>query len=278
MPPQRIVCLTAETTEIAFAVGAGERVVGVSGYAVRPPEARKKPKVAAFQTAHVARILALKPDVVLGFSDLQADIAAELIRGGVNVLVTNQRTLEETYDAIALIGAVVGEAEQGRLLADETRSAIEGLGKAFPRGSRPRVYFEEWDEPMISGIAWVSELIEAAGGDDIFPELRAGSTAGERVVATEQVLERDPEIIVASWCGKKARLEKIAARPGWNAISAVKAGRLYEIKAPDILQPGPSLVRGARLLAEMFAAWRTGNRDRTRTESRPSHPTGGWLG
>ena len=255
VPPRRIVCLTAETTEIAFAVGGGERVVGVSGYAVRPPEARKKPKVAAFQTAHVPRILALEPDLVLGFSDLQADIAAELIRAGVNVLITNQRTLAETYEAIALIGAVLGEPERGRLLADETRTGIESLSP--PEGSpRPRVYFEEWDDPLISGIAWVSELIETVGGEDIFPELRGCSRAPERVIRPEDVIERDPEIVVASWCGKKARLEKIAARDGWSAVSAVQDHQLFEIKAPDILQPGPSLVQGARQLAGIFERWR----------------------
>ena len=253
MPPQRIVTLTAETTEIAFAVGAGERVVGVSGYAVRPAEARKKPKVAAFQTAHVARILALKPDLVLGFSDLQADIAAELIRAGVTVLITNQRSLAETYDAVALIGAAVGEPAAGLRLAAETRNAIEAVAARPGRpSSPPRTYFEEWDEPMIAGIAWVSELIVLAGGDDIFPELRSGTTASQRLVSDEQVIERDPEIIVASWCGKKARLEKIAARPGWGAISAVRNGRLFEVKAPDILQPGPSLVHGARQLAAII--------------------------
>ena len=255
MPPQRIVTLTAETTEVAFAVGAGGRVVGVTGYAVRPAEARKKPKVAAFQTAHVERILALKPDLVLGFSDLQADIAAELIRAGINVLITNQRTLAETYDAIALIGAVVGEPERGRELAARTRAAIEAVAPR-PGASRPRMYFEEWDDPLISGIAWVSELIEIAGGVDVFPELRARQRAPDRVVSPEEVVLRDPEIIVASWCGKKARLEKIAARPGWDRVSAVREGRLFEIKAPDVLQPGPSLVHGAKQLARITADWR----------------------
>lgn len=250
MPPGRIVCLTAETTEIAFAVGAGDRVVGVSGYAVRPPEARKKPKVAAFQTAHVDRILALQPDLVLGFSDLQAGIAAELIRAGVTVLVTNQRTLQETYEAIALIGAAVGAPERGRALAAETRSEIERLAVNPPH--RPRVYFEEWDEPLISGIAWVSELIELAGGQDIFRELRTCQSAAERVVSAGDVIARDPEVIVASWCGKKARLDKIAARPGWSATTAVTRGQLHEFKAADVLQPGPSLVHGARRLAEII--------------------------
>lgn len=251
MPPQRIVTLTAETTEVVFAVGAGERVVGVSGYAVRPPEARKRPKVAAFQTAHVDRILALQPDLVLGFSDLQADIAAELIRAGVNVLITNQRTLAETYDAIALIGASVGEPAAGRNLADATRAAIEGVSPP-PGGARPRVYFEEWDDPLISGIAWVSELIEIAGGDDIFAELRTQRRAPDRVVDSSEVIRCDPEVIVASWCGKKARLEKIADRPGWENVSAVVSGRLHEIKAPDILQPGPSLAIGAGQLAVLL--------------------------
>jgi iron complex transport system substrate-binding protein len=255
VPPQRIVTLTAETTEIAFSVGAGDRVVGVSGYAVRPPEARKKPKVAAFQTAHVQRILALRPDLVLGFSDLQAGVAGELIRAGVTVLVTNQRTLAETYEAIALVGAVVGQPERGRQLAADTRAAIEAIAPGATQPC-PRVYFEEWDDPLISGIAWVSELIEIAGGTDIFPELRLRQSAADRVVAPEDVIRHDPEVIVASWCGKKARLEKIAARPGWGAVSAVRDGELFEIKAPDILQPGPGLAHGARQLAGIFEQWR----------------------
>ena len=252
--PRRVVCLTAETTEIAFAVGCGERVVGVSGYAVRPPEARKKPKVAAFATAHVDRILALKPDLVLGFSDLQADIARDLIRAGVAVFVTNQRTLAETYAAIQMIGAVLGQPTEGRRLANELEASLEGL-RAAANGNprRPRVYFEEWDEPLISGIAWVGELIELCGGVDIFSTVR-GASATQRLVAAADVIARDPEVIVASWCGKKARLEKIAARPGWAEITAVRHGALHELKAPDILQPGPSLIRGARLLAGFVAA------------------------
>ena len=253
MGPQRIVCLTAETTEIAFAVGAGDRVVGVSGYAVRPPEARKKPKVAAFQTAHVERILAVEPDLVLGFSDLQADIARELIRAGVPVLITNQRTLRETAEAIALVGAACGEPEAGRKLAEEFEAELEAIRKRPGRPAhRMRVYFEEWDDPLISGIAWVSELIELCGGEDIFPELRGCRSARDRVVEPEEVVRRDPEVIVASWCGKKARLERIAARPGWEGVSAVRTGRLFEIKSPDILAPGPSLLHGARQLAAIL--------------------------
>lgn len=253
MRPERIVCLTAETTEIAFALGCGDRVVGVSGYAVRPPEARKKPHVAAFRTAHVDRILALKPDIVLAFSDLQADIVAELVRRGSNVLVTNQRTLEETYGAIAAIAGVLGEWERGEALIAEMRAEFDRIGEraaALPR--RPRVYFEEWDDPLISGIAWVGELIDLAGGEDVFPELRNGKTAPERVVRPDEVARREPELIVASWCGKKFRPERVFARPGWDRLPAVQKGHVYEIKAPDILQPGPSLVHGARQLARMI--------------------------
>lgn len=278
MPPQRIVTLTAETTEIAFAVGAGDRVVGVSGYAVRPPEARKKPKVAAFQTAHVPRILALKPDLVLGFSDLQADIAAALIRAGITVLVTNQRTLAETYEAIALIGAVVGAPASGLRLAAETQAAIEALAERPGKpAAPPRVYFEEWDEPMISGIAWVSELIEIVGGRDVFANLRSGAAASQRIVSSQRVIERNPQIIVASWCGKKARLEKVASRPGWDAIDAVRSGKLFEIKAPDILQPGPSLVHGARLLAGIIDSFQAqdANLDPTVREARSVPDIGG---
>lgn len=250
MAPRRIVCLTAETTEIAFAVGAGDRVVGVSGYAVRPAEARRRPKVAAFRTANVERILELEPDLVVGFSDLQAEIAMELIRSGVGVLITNQRTLAETAEAIALVGAACGEPERGAELARWFAAELESLRRRPPW--RPRVYFEEWNDPLISGIAWVGELIELCGGEDIFPELRGCRSAPERVVDGAEVVRRDPEVIVASWCGKKARLERIAARPGWEAVSAVRAGRLFEVKSPDILAPGPSLLYGARQLAAII--------------------------
>jgi iron complex transport system substrate-binding protein len=220
---------------------------------VRPPEARRKPKVAAFQTAHVERILALRPDLVLGFSDLQAAIVSDLVRRGAQVLVTNQRTIEETYLAISLIAGVLGEPEAGQRLIEEMRSELAAIGERAAAGwGRPRVYFEEWDAPLISGIAWVSELIELGGGTDVFSDRRAGAAA-DRTVQPEEVIERDPELIVASWCGKKARLERIAGRPGWDKISAVRMARLHEIKAPDILQPGPSLVRGAAQLAQLIA-------------------------
>ncbi len=254
MQPQRVVCLTAETTELAFALGCADRVVGVSGYAVRPPEARKKPHVSAFQTAHVVRILDLRPDLVLGFSDLQADIAAELIRRGANVLITNQRTLAETASAMAMVAGAMGEGERGAALVADWQAELEALRISV--GPRPRVYFEEWDAPMISGIAWVSELIALVGGEDVFGGRSGGSTASERFVTSEEVIAAAPGVIAASWCGKRARLDKIAARPGWDLIPAVRAGRIHEIKAPDILQPGLSLLHGARTLAKIVAAAR----------------------
>jgi iron complex transport system substrate-binding protein len=252
--PRRIVCLTAETTEIAFALGCGDRVVGVTGYAVRPPEARKKPRVAAFSTASIDRILALKPDLVLGFSDLQAEIAAALIRAGATVLVTNQRTLAETSDAMRLIAGVLGEPEKGEVLVAEFEAGLaEAAAVNANAPSHARVFFEEWDNPLITGIGWVSELIELAGGRDVFAG-RTAQDAANRIVTSEDVLAADPELIVASWCGKKANLARIAARPGWDAVSAVRRGHIHEIKAPDILQPGPSLVHGAMQLARMIEA------------------------
>jgi len=255
-PPERIVCLTAETTEIAFSLGCGDRVVGVSGYAVRPPEARRKARVAAFTTANVERIRELRPDLVLGFSDLQAELVRELIRAGVNVLVTNQRTLEETYNAMALIAGALGEAAAGAALVAGMRGEMERIAAGVPdRARQPVVFFEEWDEPLISGIAWVGDIIRLCGGEEAFPELAAGQSASERIVSRGAVMERAPEIIVASWCGKKANLERIRKRDGWDAIPAVRDGHVYEVKSADILQPGPSLVHGARRMAEIFAAW-----------------------
>jgi iron complex transport system substrate-binding protein len=252
--PQRVVCLTAETTEIAFALGCADQVVGVSGYAVRPPEARKKPRVAAFSTANVARILALQPDLVLAFSDLQAPIVAELVREGAQVLVTNQRTLEETYAAIALIGRALGRGAEGQALAVSLQTELERIAEeAASRSRRPRVYFEEWDNPLITGIAWVSELIAVCGGADVF-EGRSAPGAKDRVISAEVVIAAQPDVILASWCGKKANLERIRSRPGWDQIPAVRNGNIYEIKAPDILQPGPSLVHGARQMAGFIAA------------------------
>ncbi len=253
--PQRVVCLTAETTEIAFALGAGERVVGVSGYSVRPPEARRKPKVAAYTSARLDKILDLQPDLILAFSDLQADIVRDLVKAGLTVLVTNQRSLAETWDAIRLIGRVLGAPTEAEKLAADIQGEVERFRQEAGRlPRRPRVFFEEWDDPLISGIRWVTELVEAAGGEDIFPEMQGAHRAPDRVVDPSEVVRRDPQVIVASWCGKKVNPDRIRTRPGWQAITAVRHGRIHEIKSPDILQPGPSLVRGLRQLAECIAS------------------------
>jgi iron complex transport system substrate-binding protein len=253
--PQRIVTLTAETTELAFALGCADRIVGVTGYAVRPPEARKKPHVAAFQTAHAQRILALEPDLVIGFSDLQAEIARELIKGGAQVLITNQRTIAQTLEAIGIVAGALGEPEVGARLAARLEAELESIASpARASAARPRVFFEEWDEPLISGIAWVSEIVELCGGRDIFPELRTAAEASGRIVDALEAARRDPEVILASWCGKKVRPERIRARPGWADVSAIRAGRIHEIKSPDILAPGLSLVHGARAIAAALAA------------------------
>jgi iron complex transport system substrate-binding protein len=255
--PQRIVCLTAETAELAFALGRGDSVVGVTGYAVRPPEVRKKPRVSAFRTASLERIMALEPDLVLGFSDLQADIAAQLIRAGANVLITNQRTLDETYAAIALVGHALGEPAAAQQLASNLKRDIEALRPGRTSVRRPTVFFEEWDEPLISGIAWAGDIVEIVGGTDTFPELRDVKAAAGRIVDADEVAHRKPDIIVASWCGRKARLERIALRPGWESVPAVRDGRLYEVKAPDILQPGLSLIHGARQIAGFVQEWQS---------------------
>lgn len=260
LKPQRVVCMTAETVEIAFRVGAGDRVAGVTGYAVRPPEARQKPKVAAFQTAHVDRILELKPDLVLGFSDLQADIAAELVRRGVEVHVFNQRGVDDILLVIRRLGRLVDRAADADALADELAEGLETIrreAEGFAR--RPRVFFEEWDDPLISGIRWVAELVRIAGGDDCFPELAAEPLARDRIIADPQrVVERAPDIIVGSWCGKKFRPEKVAARPGWDRVPAVRTGALHEVKSAQILQPGPAaLSDGVRALHRIFREWQS---------------------
>lgn len=255
--PQRIVCLTAESAEWLFALGCGDLVAGVTGYAVRPPEVRQKPRVAAFRTAAIERILALKPDLVLGFSDLQADIAAELIRRGANVLVTNQRTLDETFAVMELIARLVGKDDVGSRLVSAMKFEFEEIAGRAP-ASRPVVFFEEWDEPLISGIAWIGELIGICGGVDAFPGIR-GQDASSRIIDPAAVIARNADIVVASWCGKKANLDRIRARPGWDAINAVCTGDIYEIRAPDILQPGPSLIHGARQMAGMVSAWAARN-------------------
>ena len=257
--PQRIVCLTEETTEWLYLLGQEARIVGISGYTVRPRRAREeKPKVSAFLSAKIDKILALQPDCVFGFSDLQADIAAQLIRRGVQVTVFNQRSAEEIFSMLYQVAAMVGQAERGLALLQTMRDRLDAIrraGEALPR--RPKVYFEEWDEPHISAIRWVSELIGIAGGDDCFPELAAQALGKDRIIADgAEIVRRDPDIVIGSWCGKKFRPETVAGRPGWEAISAVKHGQLFEIKSADILQPGPAaLTDGVEQLHRIINDW-----------------------
>lgn len=254
--PARVVCLTEETTEILYRLGAGDLVVGVSGYTVRPPEARKKPRVSAFISASYEKIEALRPELVLCFSDLQADIARELIKRGMNVVTFNQRSVEEILTTIRLVGGLVGFHEEAGGLVSQLVQGMEDVrSQALARAARPKVFFEEWHDPLISGIRWVSELIEVAGGDDIFPELRACHNASARIVQPADVASRQPDVILASWCGRKVRPEKIAAREHFDQTPAVQRGRIYEIKSAIILQPGPAaLTDGLRALQAHIAS------------------------
>lgn len=254
-PPERIVCLTEETTETLYLLGEQHRIVGISGYTVRPPEARReKPRVSAFVSADMPKILALEPDLVLTFSDLQADIVAALIRAGVAVHAFNQRSIADILDMIRTLGALVAAGDRANRLADELARDIENTRqRAGQRSDRPKIYFEEWDEPMISAIGWVSELIAIAGGIDVFAELASGKSATERIVTAEQIRERAPDIIIGSWCGKKFNGAKLAARAGFETIPAVRNGRLHEIKSTLILQPGPAaLTDGLRALERVI--------------------------
>ena len=253
--PSRIVCLTEETTETLYLLGEGDRVVGISGYTVRPPEARSKPKVSAFITARFEKIEALRPDLILGFSDLQADISAELIRRGYPVMTFNQRTIAEILRMIRTVGGIVGRQDAAETLA---RDLAQGLDRIRERAAslarRPRVFFEEWDDPLISGICWVDELVEIAGGTPLFPELRGASLAKNRIVAAADVAAKDPDVIIASWCGKAMKKRTIVERPGWDRVSAVRNDHVYEIKSTYILQPGPaSLTEGVARLHECIA-------------------------
>jgi iron complex transport system substrate-binding protein len=257
--PQRIVCLTEEPTETLYLLGEQDRIVGISGFTVRPPQARKeKPKVSAFTSAKIDKIVELKPDLVIGFSDLQADIAADLIRHGVAVHIFNHRNVAGIFDMIEMIGAMVGAQTKAEQLCAELRQGlarIEHSAARLPR--RPRVYFEEWDEPMISGIGWVSELTQLAGGEECFPELARESSAKSRIIADpSEVIRRAPDIVIGSWCGKKFQPEQVRARTGWDAIPAVRDGQLYEIKSPNILQPGPAaLTDGIQELHAIVQRW-----------------------
>jgi iron complex transport system substrate-binding protein len=252
--PSRIICLTEETTETLYLLGEGDRVVGVSGYTVRPPEAREKPKVSAFINARFEKIDALEPDLILAFSDLQADIARELIRRGYAVYTFNQRTVPEILQMIRIVGGLVGCADKAETLASTLAADLDRIaaaGRALPR--RPRVFFEEWDDPLISGIAWVEELVEIAGGEPIFPELRTARLGRQRIVDPAAVRARNPEVIVASWCGKAMKKRTIVSREGWDAVDAVRHDRIHEIKSTYILQPGPaSLTEGVRRLHEIM--------------------------
>jgi iron complex transport system substrate-binding protein len=259
MYPQRIVCLTEEPTEVLYALGEDARIVGVSGFTVRPARVRReKPRVSAFTSARIDRILALRPDFVIGFSDIQAQIASDLIKGGIEVWISNHRTVPGILGYIRRLGALVGAAEKADRYARELDARLVTLaaaGAALPR--HPRVYFEEWDEPMISGIGWVSELIGIAGGIDLFPELAAGSLAKDRIIADpEELVRRRPDIILGSWCGKRFRPERVSSRSGWQETPAVRDGQLYEIKSPLILQPGPAaLTDGVDAMYRIFADW-----------------------
>ena len=257
--PQRIVCLTEETTEWLYLLGQEHRIVGISGYTVRPRRARdEKPGVSAFTSAKIDKILALHPDCVLGFSDMQADIASSLIRAGVQVTVFNQRSVTEIFGVLYQVACMVGQGEQGLALLQKMQldmQAIQAL--AANLSYRPKIYFEEWDVPHISAIRWVSELMGIAGGDDIFPELAVQSLGKNRILADgSEIIKRNPDIIIGSWCGKKFRPEAVAARPGWGDVAAVKTGQIFEIKSADILQPGPAaLTDGVAQLHRIVMDW-----------------------
>ena len=259
--PQRIVCLTEETTEWLYLLGQESKIVGISGYTVRPRRAREeKPRVSAFLSAKIDKILALKPDCVFGFSDLQADIANLLIRSGIQVTVFNQRSMDEIFSMLYQVAAMVGEVNQGEIRLKQFRenlNAIQTAASNFKR--RPIIYFEEWDEPRISAIRWVSELITIAGGDDCFPELAIMPMGIDRIIADDQsIVSRAPDIIIGSWCGKKFRPEKVSQRAGWESIPAVKNNQLFEIKSADILQPGPAaLTDGVAQLHQIIQQWQS---------------------
>jgi len=256
-PPERIVCLTEETVETLYLLGQEHRIVGVTGYAVRPARVRReKPRVGAFTSADVPKILALAPDLVLTFSDLQADIVADLVRHGVAVHAFNQRDVAGILAMIRILGALTGVPERAEALARGYEDRLARIA-AIPRPHRPKVWFEEWDDPLISGIGWVSELLAIAGGQDAFPDLAREGRAVNRILPPEAVIAAAPEVILASWCGKKVRADRIAARPGWGANPAVRAGRIHEIKSPLILQPGPAALTDG-LDAMLAALWGPG--------------------
>ncbi len=272
--PRRIVCLTEEPTEVLYALGQEARIVGISGFTVRPPRARQeKPKVSAFTSAKVDKILALKPDMAIGFSDMQADIASALVKAGVEVWISNHRSIEGILDYVRRLGALVGCATEALAYAAQLEANVAQVRQAsaqLPR--RPRVYFEEWDEPAISAIQWVSELVGVAGGDDIYPQRASAPLGRDRIVAdAQETIDAAPDVIIGSWCGKKFRPERVAARPGWQAVPAVANGELHEVKSPLILQPGPAaLTDGLAALQHIVQGW--AQREAGRVGMRKSPP------
>ena len=257
--PQRIVCLTEEPTEWLYMLGEERRIVGISGYTVRPPRAREeKPKVSAFLSAKIDKIVDLQPDCVIGFSDLQADIAAQLVRKGIQVTIFNQRSVAEIFSMMYQLAAMVGQEARGlALIRGLQNRLIEIEQAASTLKRRPRVFFEEWFDPHISAIAWVSELMGIAGGDDCFPELASQAMGKDRIIANgQEIVQRNPDIIFGSWCGRKFRPSHVVARPGWEGVNAVKNKQLFEIKSADILQPGPAaLTDGVEQLHRIIMAW-----------------------
>ena len=253
--PRRIACLTEETVETLYLLGQQDRIVGVSGYTARPPEARKKPKISAFTTAKIEKILAVEPDLVLAFSDLQADIVRDLLRQGLNVFAFNQRSVAEILDMVLVLARIVGVEDRGRVLVADLTAGLNAIRASAGRFAfRPRVLFEEWKDPLISGIRWVEELIEIAGGEPVFPELRVHQSAKDRVVDPASVIPRSPQVIIGSWCGMKVAKPFIRARAGWDGIPAIQANHIYEIKSTYILQPGPAaLTEGVRQLHAILA-------------------------
>lgn len=260
--PKRIVCLTEEATETLFRIGAGDQVVGVSCFTLRPAEARKKPKVSSFLDASFDRILALSPDLVIGFSDLQADIAKELVKRGVPVWLQNQRSVAEILQAVRVTGAIVGKSEAASALAADLENNVRDVAaRATALPMKPRVFFEEWPDPLISGIRWVSELVEIAGGEDVCVETRKSHAAAGRIVTRADIAARAPDVVIASWCGKAARRSEIATRPEWAEMPAVRNDQLYEIKSAFILQPGPAaLTDGLDQLHTIISAVARGER------------------
>lgn len=257
--PQRIVCLTEETTETLYLLGEQARIVGISGFTVRPPQARReKPKVSAFTSAKIDKILGLEPDLVLGFSDLQADIAAQLIRCGIAVYIFNQRSVDGIFNMIRTLGALVDATEKTSALIAELKTGLDAIETAATQlPARPRIYFEEWNDPLISGIRWVTELITLAGGEDCFCEHSREHAAKHRIIADHrEVIRRAPDIIIGSWCGKRFQIDQVRSRPGWDRIPAVRHGHIYEIKSCDILQPGPAaLTDGVTQIHQLIKQW-----------------------